>query len=92
MDKTEFIELYQAGERDFSGVDLIGIELTGIRNRYQFSDINLNGANLAKAKLEFVNFTNANLQNANLTEAKIGFCKFNSANFRNANLSNVCAL
>lgn len=91
MDKTEFIELYEAGERDFSGVDLTGIELTGFRNRnnYKFSDINLNGANLTNAKLEFVNFTNVNLENANLTEAEIGFCDFNNANFSNANLSNT---
>ena len=91
MEKKEFIERYQAGERDFSGVDLTGIELTGFKNRnnYTFSDINLNGANLTKAKLEFVNFTNANLENANLAEAEITCCDFNSANFCNANLANV---
>ncbi len=89
MEKKEFIERYQAGERDFSGVDLTGIELTGVRNNYKFSDINLNGANLTKAKLEFVNFTNVNLEHANLAEAEIACCDFNYANFSNANLNHV---
>ena len=91
MDKKEFIERYQAGERDFSGVDLSGIELTDFKNRnnYKFSDINLSGANLTKAKLEFVNFNNVNLENANLTEAEIACCDFNHANFSNANLTDV---
>jgi hypothetical protein len=29
MDKTKFIELYQAGERDFSGDDFMDIYLVG---------------------------------------------------------------
>ena len=89
MDKKEFLERYQAGQRDFSGIDLTGIELTDFKNNYKFSDINLNGANLTNAKLEFVNFTNVNLANANLAEAEIACCDFNYANFSNANLTDV---
>ncbi|MGD1914103.1 MAG: pentapeptide repeat-containing protein [Rivularia sp. (in: cyanobacteria)] len=39
--------------------------------------MNLNGANLTEAKLEFVSFTNVNLKNTNLTKVKIDFIAIN---------------
>jgi uncharacterized protein YjbI with pentapeptide repeats len=68
----EFLARYQAGERDFRGVDLSGVDLSGSELR----DINLSGANLSSANLteikwSHINFSGADLRDANLTGSLI---------------------
>ena len=67
MDADELKHLYDAGKRDFTGVNLsklklIGFNLVGIN----LWGADLTGTNLAKAKLWGANLSGANLAKANL--------------------------
>ena len=57
MDGEELFRRYAAGERDFSGVDLSGANLS----RVELRDINLSGANLSRVDLSWANLSGANL-------------------------------
>ena len=47
MDRDELLRRYEAGERDFAGFDLRGINLCGSSiNEYNLSGIDLSGAKL----------------------------------------------
>ncbi|GGA44371.1 pentapeptide repeat-containing protein [Okeania sp. KiyG1] len=89
MDKEKFLEQYENGERDFSGIDL--------RKRYFFDallvDINLSGANLENALIEG-HIGNTNLSGANLKKASLRHTYFIGTNLSYANLSGanlICA-
>ena len=74
-------------ERDFTGVNLAGSDLTGNSICHQ---INLSKANLAGAKLsgDWIgsNFSEANLSNANLSGANLSEANLNAANLDDADL------
>jgi uncharacterized protein YjbI with pentapeptide repeats len=63
MDAEELLQRYAAGERDFSGVDLSGVNLNiGKLDKYDpsrnnLSGINLSGANLTRADMRCVNLS-----------------------------------
>ncbi len=81
MRAEELLERYAAGERDFSGIEiiasdeLIGANLTGI---------NLSRSILAEMILERVDFSDANLRNTNFGQTDL-----RSANLQRADLSGV---
>lgn len=86
----EFLQRYQEGERDFTGINLPGVNLTG----KSLSQVNLSSANLSGAELSGTNLHGANLSEANLCHANLHKANLNSANLRktkfiNANLSEV---
>ncbi|MEH2072933.1 MAG: pentapeptide repeat-containing protein [Nostoc sp.] len=86
MNAKELLRRYAAGERDFSGVDLKGANLSGVSRSFDvdayaepyrqgitsdLSRINLSGADLTQTDLRGVNLEGANLSNANLTRADL---------------------
>ena len=87
MDREELLRRYAAGERDFSGVSLRGLD---------FSDCDLSGINLSNADLESTEWEGANLSGANLSGAFLADSGLNNANLTEANLSRArlqdCAL
>lgn len=95
---------YAAGERDFSGFDLKGVNVSGIDPDLDIgaydklcpdfaadlSEINLSGSDLTRAILAGANLSNANLTNANLTNAALERCNLTNTNLSGANLTKAC--
>jgi Pentapeptide repeats (8 copies) len=98
MTAEELLERYAAGERDFSGIQLDGGELTSSN----LSGINLSDADLSEQYLKEVNLVGANLRNvgfgrACLTKANLRNCDLTGAdltfaNLARADLTNVCLI
>ncbi|MBE9187026.1 pentapeptide repeat-containing protein [Microcoleus sp. LEGE 07076] len=86
----EFCRRYNEGERDFTGINLAGVDLSGKTLHY----VNLSKANLSRAELSEANLFGANLSEANLCHANFHKTNLSSANLWktqliNANLSEV---
>ena len=79
MDKEEFLKRYENGERDFSGIELRDVDLSGIN----LSDKII----LRKAKLIKVNLSNSELWKADLSEANLSGSNLKSTNLWEANLT-----
>jgi len=95
MNGEELRRRYATGERDFSGLDLRGMDISGIAPDGDLLSCgepddslftNLSGANLTRACLFFCILTNTNLSNANLTRACLDCAEFNRTDLRGANL------
>ncbi|MEA5471935.1 pentapeptide repeat-containing protein [Spirulina sp. 06S082] len=98
MKAKELLERYEAGERDFSGVDLSKENLSGAvwtgdgfgdENDYPVGGailrgINLSHANLTQVRLDGVDLREANLQGANLETALMTFADLSDANLSEA--------
>ena len=86
----EFLRRYNEGERDFSGLDLAGVNLSGKSlHNVNLSSANLSGAELSEANLSGANLTEANLCGANLYKANLESSNLGKAQLLNANLSEV---
>ena len=85
----EFLRRYNEGERDFTGINLAGVDLSGKTLEYpiSFSQANLSNANLSNANLTQVNFIGANLQGANLNSTNLQQADLIQANLSGANLT-----
>lgn len=70
---------YEAGERNFRGIQLYGIKT--------LQNINLSGADLSHANLNSVDLTAANLSGANLEGANLSGAELSQANLSGANLT-----
>lgn len=86
----EFWKRYNQKERNFTGVNLAGVNLS----RKVLSQLNLSRANLSGAELSETNLYGANLSEANLCHANLHKANLSSANLGktqllNANLSEV---
>lgn len=105
MNGKELLRRYKAGERDFSGVDLRGANLSGVSRRFDIyaydepylqgitsdlSGINLSGADLTEAYLSGVNLAGANLSHANLTRASLSKSNLTNTDLSGANLTKAC--
>lgn len=87
----EFLQRYQEGERDFTGINLAGVNLSGktLDSNVSLSQANLRNSNLANAKLTGVNLIGANLQGANLNSTNLQSADLIEANLSGANLTKV---
>ncbi|MEG3932447.1 MULTISPECIES: pentapeptide repeat-containing protein [unclassified Microcoleus] len=86
----EFLQRYNQGERDFTGVNLAGVNLSGKSlTKVNWSGANLSGAELAGVDLSVANLSEANLCHANLHTANLTSANLEKAKFINANLSEV---
>jgi uncharacterized protein YjbI with pentapeptide repeats len=95
----ELIELYESGERDFTGSELSGTiynaDLRGTDfsyanlNNVDIISTNLNGINLSGASLLASHLSYSNLSNANLSDVNMMGADLSDANLSNANLSNA---
>ena len=91
----DFLQSYNAGERNFQGIDLSSLDL---RNRFMggadltgayFIDANLTGAILRDANLTDADLTDADLTGANLTGAILIDAYFIDANLTGAILTDA---
>ena len=72
MNRKKLIDLYAAGNRDFSGVHLDGANLRGVDlSRADLSKANLSKADLSGATLYRVDLYEADLSEANLRGAAV---------------------
>ncbi len=87
----EFLKRYKEGERDFTGINLSGVDLSRqtFDSNVSLSQANLSNANLANAKLTGVNLIGANLQGANLNSTNLHNADLIEVNFSGANLTKV---
>jgi len=84
---SELYAAYQLGERDFRGVEFVGVDLQYANFRgSDFQGSDFRGANFGRANLRNTNFWRANLRGANLEGAKLEGANFRSANLEGANL------
>jgi len=104
-DAGELLQRYAAGDRNFQGADLRGIQLAGadLRNANlingQLAGADLRKVRLDGAKLAIADLTNANLSSASLRKAnlvgavlqgaKLNFADLTRADFSDADLSHV---
>jgi uncharacterized protein YjbI with pentapeptide repeats len=91
MTAEELLERYAAGERDFSGVDLMGINLSGADLGADWSSFNL-GGNLNETNLSGANLSSANLSGANLSVAMLYEADLSCANLSYANLNGAALI
>ncbi|MGL5804561.1 MAG: pentapeptide repeat-containing protein [Xenococcaceae cyanobacterium] len=90
MNSKELRRRYEAGERNFSNLDLKQISFTFADLSYSnFSGCNLIGADLRWTNLTGVNFESAFLNGANLLEANLSDANFARANLHCTNLENI---
>ena len=93
MDAEEIYRRYNAGERNFTGVDLSRVNLNlanfsvlgRVKNKNNLSGINLSGANLTRANIECVDLSSANLSDANLEFATLNEVDLTNSTLRNTN-------
>ncbi|MEN9208429.1 MAG: pentapeptide repeat-containing protein [Gloeomargarita sp. GMQP_bins_120] len=91
----QLLERYAAGERDFSGMRLVGCNLQGANLeginlcRAELMLANLSGCLLTGAKLTGANLMGAELVKTNLREANLSGANLIGANLSQANLSNA---
>ncbi|MGD1715496.1 pentapeptide repeat-containing protein [Dapis sp. BLCC M172] len=86
----EFLRRYNEGERDFTGINLAGVDLSGKSfndSKLNLSNANFNGANLSQVDLRSVNLTGAKFKSANLSEIKFYSANLSQAKFINTNLN-----
>lgn len=90
MNRDEICERYAAGERNFRGLDLAGINLSQFNlagadlSQSNLSGARLNGACLHKALLKGANLQNADLQSADLVDADLSGANLTNADLRAA--------
>ncbi|MEH2174717.1 pentapeptide repeat-containing protein [Nostoc sp.] len=83
----EFLELYAAGRRDFSGLSFDSIDGNfSLLEGADLSGINLAGANLAQFNLTGINFNGAYLVGIDFSEGSVYECNLSRADLRGANL------
>ncbi len=85
----EFLQRYEEGERDFTGINLAGVDLSGktLDSNVSLSQANLSNANLANANLTRVNLIGANLQGANLNSTSLHSADLIEVNLSGSNLT-----
>lgn len=82
MDRPELLRRWDAGQRDFSGVNWRNSQL----HTLNLTNIILAGADLRGANLMDCTFDNANLESACLEGANLDGARFQEANMRRINL------
>lgn len=94
----DIVKRYQAGERNFTGINLNEANLSRIKlsqanlSRASFMVANLSSANLNQVNLTGANLNVARLSNANLNKAILNHATLNVANLVRADLSEASLL
>jgi uncharacterized protein YjbI with pentapeptide repeats len=99
LDRSELLERYAKGERDFRGAELRGADLRGVNLREvdlsvaKLSTANLMGADLMGADLIYTDLSDADLSNADLSFTDLTGANMSGAKLHNADLSmSTCPL
>ncbi len=85
MTPTELLTRYRQGERNFSGLELPAVDLSGA----SLVGINLQGANLSRANLSHGDLRDANLQGVNFDQAQLHQTCLLGANLTGAFLATI---
>lgn len=84
---NELLRKYEAGERDFAGIDLSFTDLSHLNLKgVNFSRAILEGVNLSRTNLKFADFSGAHLEGADLTGADLFNAKLRRAKLNDAQL------
>lgn len=87
---TEILELYKAGNKEFSRVIVCGkIPDISLNRTLVDYPVNLKSESLSGINLSHSDLHNANLENTNLSEAKLISTNLRTANLQGANLQNA---
>ncbi len=90
LQAATIIRSYDQGRRDFSHLDLRGVQLASARlSGADFSNANLSEAALAGADLARTNLASANLSGSDLTNVRLSAANLSHANLARANLTNA---
>lgn len=90
MTADEFLSRYQAGERDFKGIELIDNPKTeNLGNAIELKGTKLRGINLRGAKISFVNLDGADLTEADLFGVCLAGSLLRGAILKDANLASA---
>ena len=101
MNAEELIQKYDAGERDFTGIqiirgDLKDLDLRGanftnasFKGRVDFRGANLSGTNFTNAYLAGANLGNVDLSRANCRDVYLSGAELEEVNFTGADLTNA---
>jgi len=95
VDNGELYERYQAGGRNFEGMDLRGADLSTFNlcdaslRQADLRDANLADANLCQADLKGANLRGADLRHAHLQDADLRLADLGGADLRGASLEGV---
>lgn len=87
MHPREFWQRYEAGERNFRGVDLSDVKLEG--QHIEIYDINLSEANLEGAEISQCYFYNSNFSGTNFQKVFFYEVSFNDTNLKGANFKGI---
>ena len=83
MTREELLDKYLGGERDFSGIDLKGSNLSGCDLRV----CDLRGSNLSGCDLSGCNLRVCDLRGSNLSGSDLSGCNLSGCNLKWSNLS-----
>jgi uncharacterized protein YjbI with pentapeptide repeats len=86
MDRSQVIQMVLAGLRDFRGIDLSGVNLSGLP---QLAKADFTGANLAHVDFSNSDLTGAQFQRTNLSGAAFRKSRLERAAFDGAQLTGV---
>ena len=90
LTREELLARYTSGERDFSGIDFTGVDLSNIRDEEMLSQVDyppkatcrdnhpLNRCIFSRANFSFANFTNTCIRFCNFRDTicfRANFCK-----------------
>jgi hypothetical protein len=87
MHSREFWQLYEAGERNFRGVDLSGAKIEG--QHIEIHDVNLSDANLERAEISQCYFYNSNFTATNFQSSFFYEVSFNNSNLAETNFKEM---
>jgi uncharacterized protein YjbI with pentapeptide repeats len=87
MHPREFWQRYEAGERNFRGVDLSSATFEG-----ELDSVDLSGSNLKRVEIRKCSFRNSNLENVDFQGAYLDESNFINVDFQNANFAEVTAV
>ncbi|VXD22792.1 Pentapeptide repeat protein [Planktothrix serta PCC 8927] len=88
MNRQEFLDRYQAGERNFTYIDLSGANLSGVNlQEIDLTGANLTGVNLSWAVLNQTQLVGACFRRADLRNIVLTRSNLNQSNLSGANLT-----
>ncbi|MDC0832515.1 Pentapeptide repeat family protein [Geitlerinema sp. FC II] len=85
MDSQDFLQQYNSGRRNFSGLYLLDLNVS----RRILKNISLRGATVNLASLEGIRFINSDLRSIFLKQSVLSFCEFINCDLSDANLNQV---
>lgn len=85
-DRREKLNLTEVFGRDYSGLDLSGIDFKALERGILIPNADFSGCNLQRASLYGADLRNCNFSNTDLSNAKLWFCELHDSDFSGSKL------